>query len=128
MKKFPVLYRAPISAREQMAKTPPEQANQGIDLWNVVDMGAPLERAVTIAGPASAGHLGGFSILQAASVDAQKKTLEGHPYLKMPGGSIEVFELCPCPGCERSRAEPTAACDRGLGRAGRRRCRPDLTS
>ena len=107
MKKFLVLYRAPISASEQMAKTTPEQAKHGMDLWKawgkkaaaaIVDMGAPLERAATIAGPPSAGHIGGFSILQAASVDALKRTLEGHPHLKMPGGSIEVFELMSLPG------------------------------
>jgi hypothetical protein len=60
--------------------------------------GAPLERAATIGGPASAGHIGGFSILQAASADALKQTLEGHPHLKMPGGSIEAFELLSLPG------------------------------
>jgi len=107
MKKFLVLYRAPISASEQMAKTTPEQAKQGMDLWKtwgkkaaaaIVDMGAPLERAATIGGPASAGHIGGFSILQAASADALKKTLEGHPHLKMPGGSIEAVELLSLPG------------------------------
>ena len=107
MKRFLVLHRAPISASEQMTNTTPEQAKQGMDLWkawgkkaagSIVDMGAPLERAAAIAGPASAGHIGGFSILQAASVDALKKTLEGHPHLKMPGGSIEVFEFLSLPG------------------------------
>ena len=107
MKKFLVLYRAPVSASEQMAKTPPEQAKKGMDLWkewgkkaaaSIVDMGAPLERAAAIAGPASAGFIGGFSILQAASIDALKKVLEGHPHLKMPGGSIEVFEFLSLPG------------------------------
>jgi hypothetical protein len=33
MKKFLVLYRAPISAREQMAKATPEQAKAGMDAW-----------------------------------------------------------------------------------------------
>jgi hypothetical protein len=107
MKKFLVLYRAPISASEQMAKTTPEQAKQGMDRWkawgakaaaSIVDMGAPLERAAAIAGPASAGHIGGFSIMQAASVEALKKTLDGHPHLKMPSGSIEVFEFLSLPG------------------------------
>jgi hypothetical protein len=107
MKKFLVLYRAPISASEQMAKTTPEQAKQGMDLWkawgtkaaaSIVDMGAPLERSAAIGGPASAGHIGGFSIMQAASIDALKKTLEGHPHFKMPGGSIEVFEFLSLPG------------------------------
>jgi len=107
MKKFLVLYRAPISASEQMAKTTPEQGKQGMELWkawgkkaaaSIVDMGAPLERVTSIAGPASPGHIGGFSLLQATSVDALKKLLDGHPHLKMPGGSIEVFELLSLPG------------------------------
>ena len=107
MKKFLVLYRAPISASEQMAKVTPEQGKQGMELWqawgmkaaaSIVDMGSPLERVASTAGPASPGHIGGFSIMQATSVDALKKTMEGHPHFRMPGGSIEIFEFLSLPG------------------------------
>jgi len=99
-----VLYRAPISTSEQMAKVTPKQ---GVDLWKtwgkraapaIVDMGSPLERVASIAGPGSAGHIGGYTVLQAGSVDELKRVLEGHPHLKMPGGSIEVFEFLSIPG------------------------------
>jgi len=51
MKKFLVLYHAPVSAREQMAGATPEQAKAGMDAWMtwakkagnaIVDLGSPL--------------------------------------------------------------------------------------
>jgi hypothetical protein len=73
MKKFLVLYRAPISAREQMAKATPEQAKAGMDAW----MGWAK---------------------RSESVDALDKVLQGHAHLMMPGGSIEIREFLPMPG------------------------------
>ena len=107
MKKFLVLYRAPISATEQMSKVTPEQAKQGMDLWKawaqkaaaaIVDLGSPLERVASLGGSASPGHVGGFSVLQGASVEDVKRQLDGHPHFRMPGGSIEVFEFLSMPG------------------------------
>ena len=107
MKKFLVLYRAPIAASEQLSKVTPEQAKQGMDLWRawgkkaaaaIVDMGSPLERVASLGGSASPGHVGGFSVLQGSSVDDVKRQLEGHPHFKMPGASIEVFEFLSMPG------------------------------
>ena len=51
MKKFLVIYEAPISASEQMANATPEQAKAGMEAWmtwakkaegSIVDLGAPL--------------------------------------------------------------------------------------
>jgi hypothetical protein len=50
--KFLVLYRSPVSAREQMASATPEQAQAGMEAWQawgekagaaIVDFGAPLD-------------------------------------------------------------------------------------
>ena len=106
MKKFLVLYEAPTTAMEQMAKATPEQAKQGMDLWmkwknanekGIVDLGAPLGNGVHLKkGPSS--PVVGYSIIQAASMDAAKKMVENHPHFHTQGGSIEVLEFLPMPG------------------------------
>lgn len=94
MAKFLVLYKAEQSAREQMAQSTPEQAQAGMQAWMdwaakaggaVVDLGAPLAPAAGNADP----KVGGYSILQAESVDALQRVLEGHPHLSW-GGTIDV--------------------------------------
>ena len=108
MKKFLVLYRAPNSAREQMANSTPEQAKKGMEMWMawankagpaIVDLGSPLADPQTIGGASSAtGHIGGFSVLQGESIDHIRKVLDGHPHFMMPGGTIDVLEFLPIPG------------------------------
>jgi hypothetical protein len=107
MKKFLVLYHTPVSAREQMANATPEQAKAGMDAWMawssrsgsaIVDLGAPVAAAANIGGSSGAGDVGGYSIVQAASVEAAKKLFDGHPHLMFPGASIEVLEFLPMPG------------------------------
>jgi hypothetical protein len=110
MKKFLVLYKAPMSAFEQMKSATPEQQKAGMEAWmawskkaasSIVDMGAPLGKSlrVTPGGSSpSTNDLGGFSILQAESKEALAETLKGHPHFMMPDGTIEVVELMPIPG------------------------------
>jgi hypothetical protein len=110
MKKFLVLYKAPISSFEQMMKSTPEQQKAGMDAWmawgkkaaaSIVDMGAPLGKSlrVTPAGAApTKNELGGYSILQGESKEAVAETLKGHPHFMMPDGFIEVTELMAIPG------------------------------
>jgi hypothetical protein len=110
MKKFLVLYKAPIATFEQMMKAPPEQQKAGMDAWmawskkaasSIVDMGAPLGKSVKVT-PAGAAptqnDLGGYSILQGESKEAVAATMSGHPHFMMPGGFIEITELMPVPG------------------------------
>jgi hypothetical protein len=40
---------------------------------------------------------GGYSILQAESMDALAVVLEGHPHFMAPGASIEAHEVMPIP-------------------------------
>lgn len=110
MKKFLVLYKAPMSAFEQMKKATPEQQKAGMDSWmawgkkassSLVDMGAPLGKSLRVnkggAVPAT-NELGGYSIMQAESKEALAETLKGHPHFMMPDGFIEVIEFMPMPG------------------------------
>src|SRR6478736_890732 len=111
MKKFLVLYKASAAAFEQMMKTStPEQQKAGMDAWMawgkkaaaaIVDMGAPLGKALSVTKDSSSpvtNDLGGYSILQAESKEALAATLKGHPHFMMQGGTIEITELMPMPG------------------------------
>src|SRR5215831_10028060 len=110
MKKFLVLYKAPLTSFEQMMKATPEQQKAGMDAWmgwgkkagsSIVDMGAPLGKAVKVTpGGASpvTNDLGGYSIMQAESKEALAATMKGHPHFMMPDGSIEIIELMAIPG------------------------------
>lgn len=110
MKKFLVLYHAPISAKKQMAMATPEQAKAGMDAWmkwakkaskSIVDLGAPLGDSKHAKGAKvtnGKGTLGGYSVLQGKSIDAVTKALAGHPHLTMKGAWIQVHEFLPLPG------------------------------
>jgi hypothetical protein len=106
MKKYLVLYRSAMSMQEMMEKTTPEQRKASMGEWmgwmqkvgtGMVDMGCPLGETAHISGKPGAGYIGGYSILQAASMGDAKKLVDGHPHLKM-GGSIELLEFLPMPG------------------------------
>jgi hypothetical protein len=112
--KYMVLYRSSVSATDQMANSDPEAAKAGMELWMkwagrvggaMADMGSPLGTGVTVtasgstAGPSSGPFIGGFSVLEADSVEAVKKLLDDHPHFHAPGDpSIEVLEFLPVPG------------------------------
>lgn len=111
MKKFLVLYHSTSTNMEQMAKSTPEQMKAGMDMWMqwagkaggaIVELGAPLGAAATV--DATGRHqsvragMGGYSILQAESMDAVARVLEGHPHYHAPGATIEVHEVMGMPG------------------------------
>ena len=105
MSKFMILYRSPVSAREQLAGATPEQQQAGMEAWRVwaektdyaiADLGAPLAHTTHVGpGAADTDEVTGYSILNAGSADEVGTLLDGHPHLTMPGASIEVLELIP---------------------------------
>jgi hypothetical protein len=110
MKKYLVLYLSSVSAVDQMAKAPPEQAKAGMEMWMawakaagsaIVDLGSPLGhpmKAAPTGGAKSDSKVTGFSILQAASAEDLAKLMAKHPHHHAPGASIEVLEFLPMPG------------------------------
>ena len=107
MSRFLVLYRAPVSAREQMQSATPEQQQAGMELWQawaakagsaIVDLGAPLGDGAVVGDGEANNDIAGFSILDVDSEQAVIALLREHPHLHTPGGHIEVHETLRPPG------------------------------
>ena len=110
MTRFLVLYEAPTSAMEQMAKATPAQAKAGMDAWmkwrdrnstSIIDLGNPVGNGARIqqgSTSKSKSTIAGFSIVEGKSIDDVKKMMTDHPHLQMPGATIEVLEFLPMPG------------------------------
>jgi hypothetical protein len=66
----------------------------------IVDLGSPLTAVATVGTEApSAQSVGGFSILEAASLKDVTALLDDHPHFLSPGeNSIEILEFLPIPG------------------------------
>jgi len=110
MKKFMVIYHISKEATEKMKDKTPEEMKKGMEPWMawmakcgdaLVDMGAPLGKVqnVTSSGSEhSSDDVGGFSVLQAESMDDAVKMLEGHPHLSWAEScTISVYEMMPMP-------------------------------
>lgn len=112
MKKFIVLYHAPIDAMKQTAKASPEEQAKGMEGWmkwaqkcgdKLVDMGAPLINGQQLSpdgkSKSSDKSVVGYSVLQAGNIEEAKALLTGHPHLGWNAEcAIEVHETMPLPG------------------------------
>jgi hypothetical protein len=115
MKKYLVLYRSESalsggSVSEMMARSTPEQLAAGMGAWrawhekaggSIIDLGAPLDHATTLAGGAAQPgktSITGYSVLHAGSIDDAVSLMRDHPHFFAPGASIEVLECVPMPG------------------------------
>jgi hypothetical protein len=112
MKKFIVLYHAPIDAMKQTANTSQEEQAKGMELWmqwaqkcgdKLVDLGAPLTNGQHLSPDGqsknSNKNVVGYSVLQAENMDDAKALLKGHPHLGWNAEcAIEVHETMPLPG------------------------------
>ncbi len=111
MKKYIVLYHAPVGAMEKMKDVSPEDAKKGMGPWmqwakkcgaGLVDMGLPLGSSmkVTKGGVATSGTtVVGYSVLQAENMDAAVVMLKDHPHVAwMPSCEVHVHEAMPLPG------------------------------
>lgn len=77
-----------------------EQAKAAFEAWvgeagdAVVDPGAPVHMVSQVAtgNPTEPVEIGGYSIIEAASVDAAAAVLQGHPYVAR-GGTLQVNQV-----------------------------------
>ena len=112
MKKFIVIYHAPVDAMAQTGNSSPEDQAKGMQLWmdwaqkcgsNLVDLGSPLMNGQQLnpdgTSKASSKNVAGYSILQAENMEEAKALLKGHPHLGWNAGcTIEIHETMPIPG------------------------------
>jgi hypothetical protein len=112
MKKFIVLYHAPVDAVRQTSGASPEEQAKGMEMWmqwakkcgdKLIDLGSPLMNGQQLmpGGKSrnSNSDIVGYSILQAENMDEAKSLLQGHPHFGWNADcSIEVHETMPLPG------------------------------
>ena len=110
MSKFMVIYHASVSALEQMASATPEEMQKGMEPWMewaarcgsaLVDMGSPLAGGQKLSksgsSPSDKGVVG-YSVLEAADMQAAQALLQGHPHLEWDAAcEIEVHEAMAIP-------------------------------
>jgi hypothetical protein len=112
MKKFMVMYHAPIDALQQTAGASKEEMEEGMKAWMVwaekcgdklVDLGTPLANGMKLLyqkdSQDSERQVCGYSILQAESMEEATELLDGHPHLGWnPACEIEIHESMALPG------------------------------
>lgn len=110
MKKYFVLYLAPIAAIEEMMKNSTEEdMKAGMEKWMkwmkdnesiFVDMGAPLGKTKRVSEDRisdAKNDVTGYAIVEAESHAAAAKLFEGHPHFELPGSTIDVLEVTQMP-------------------------------
>lgn len=107
MKTFLALYFAPAAAQMEAAKATAAERAEGMKPWfawkdqheaHIQDFGAPTQPSLRIDGDRrwtqSGSDLGGYSLVQAETLDAAKAMFQDHPHLAwVPGCRIELAEL-----------------------------------
>jgi hypothetical protein len=93
MRRYIVLYQAPVGVAERFAEATPEEAMEGMQLWvdwaqrvgaALVDPGKPLGNAVKVNASGSSPtdtRVIGMSILQADSMDGALAMVDDHHHL-----------------------------------------------
>jgi hypothetical protein len=110
MTKYVFIYHAPMTPADAAPPTP-EQMEAVMGEWNawadkvgdgMVDFGTPLDKGVRVTKEGtspSTREVAGYSIIEAADMDAALELAQKHPHLNMPGGcEIEVHEAQAVPG------------------------------
>jgi hypothetical protein len=105
MKKFLVLYRMDMAKMREMMTANPDMGKKGMEEWGMwmknhmadfADHGAPVGKNTEVSAQGSmqkSNDIGGYSIIQADSMEAVSKILADNPHLKMPGATCDVAEL-----------------------------------
>ena len=108
MTKFIMLYKGEATDMSDMTE---EQGKEIMAKWGawmegvggaLSDIGSPMGPGASVVDDGTTGAavaLSGYSIVEAADMEAAKKLTDGHPYLSEGKGdfSVEVYELLPVP-------------------------------
>lgn len=108
MKKFLVLYKSPVEEFTKMMQgMTPEMRAEYKKEWGawmennksvLVDMGAPVGKAKEVTATSITdieNDIGGYSVIQAETLEAAAAMLAHSPQLKLMEGSVEVMEFMP---------------------------------
>jgi hypothetical protein len=114
MKKFLVIYLAPVSVMEEWKKSDPEkmksEEEQMMDKWKKwtgdhakifvdMDAGVGKTKRITAGGTSDTkNEIMLYAIVEAESHEEAAKIFESHPHLSIPETSIEIMEIHPLPG------------------------------
>ena len=105
MQKYVVMYRAPMTAMEQMQGMAQEDMQKEMKLWmdwasacgdSIVDMGAPLTGGLRLtesdSSPTDSKAIA-YSVLQADNIEEAQALLKGHPHFGGGAGfEIDLLE------------------------------------
>lgn len=110
MRRYIVLYHAPLSVAERFAQASPEEAMKGMQLWvdwasklgpALIDPGKPLGQAIKVTSAGSTtidSTIIGMSILQADTMDEALAMVKDHHHLHWASGcEISLLEEMPIP-------------------------------
>lgn len=104
MKKFLVLYMAPLAEMEKMMQnSTPEQMKEGMDEWTawvdqhseIVDIGAMLGKNKRVRSDGVSDErndIGGYSFVEAESQEAAAEIFKDSPHFQVPGAYVEIME------------------------------------
>ncbi|MDB5190020.1 MAG: hypothetical protein JWN49_346 [Parcubacteria group bacterium] len=105
MKKFLVLYMMPVGAMEEMMKnSTPEERKAGMDSWmawmeahkaDLADRGSGVGKNTRVTKDSAVetrNEVGGYSVVQAESMEDAVKIAQTSPNFDMEGAYIEVME------------------------------------
>ncbi|MBI2024190.1 hypothetical protein HYT00_02295 [Candidatus Giovannonibacteria bacterium] len=101
---------APISSFDEAMKGTPKDMEKGMEEWGkwmkknegaIADEGAPLGKTKRISAKGISdirNMVGGYSIIEAESLNEAAKLFENHPHFMLKDGYVEVMEFVPMPG------------------------------
>ena len=110
MSKFVVIYTSPESVQAVVAAMDPAAEAASTQAWlgwagrageHLIDFGAPVGpgKHISQSGVTDApAGVGGYSFLEAESVDEAVTMMDGHPQQMGPDASIQVYEVLAAPG------------------------------
>lgn len=108
MAKFMLLYRGDATPPEEMTEEQRHEVRAQWTAWvekhraALADVGSPLGASRGIGGDGQeqkATSLGGYSIVEADTLDAAKGFADGHPFLDGAGADfvVDIYEMLPSP-------------------------------
>jgi len=111
MSKYMILYNSPVSVRDLMADSIPEDMQESMAEWVAwkdeavktvkFEFGLPLQAVSQVTKDDikdSNSLVSGYSTIEGGSKQAVLDLVKSHPHLKRQGASIEVLEMLPMPG------------------------------